>query len=414
MKKLINHVDSVLAESLDGFAAAHADIVTLGADYQFVRRRDIKPGKVALISGGGSGHEPLHAGFVGRGMLDAACPGQIFTSPTPDQMLAAAEAVDSGAGVLFIVKNYSGDMMNFQMAAEMLDRENATVIVNDDVAVENSTYTTGRRGVAGTLIVEKIVGAAAERGLDLAQLKALGDATNKATASMGVALSSCTVPAAGNPTFQIGADEMEMGVGIHGEPGRRRVRLGSADDIAAELTGAVLKDLSLLARPAGAAAGQRLRRHAAAGAVPDGAGRAQGAGRRRGAGGAPSDGVVRDLAGDGRLLDHRVRARCRGPGVVGRTGAHARPCAGAVEPAYRVRPDWTHAAGRSRLTGVSDTPPPPITTPSSGAAVTAPIVLRRLSFADPPRWLQLGWRDFLRCPASACSTAAASWSWAGR
>jgi len=245
MKKLINDVDSLLAESLDGFATAHADIVSLGAERQFVRRRQLRPGKVALISGGGSGHEPLHAGFVGLGMLDAACPGQVFTSPTPDQMLAAAQSVDSGAGVLFIVKNYSGDMMNFQMAAEMLDRENATVIVNDDVAVENSTYTTGRRGVAGTLIVEKMVGAAAERGGSLAELKALGDSVNKATASMGVALTSCTVPAAGKPTFQIGPDEMEMGVGIHGEPGRRRVKLASADDIAAELTGAILKDLSL-------------------------------------------------------------------------------------------------------------------------------------------------------------------------
>lgn len=245
MKKLINDVETVLAESLDGFAAAHADIVSLGAERQFVRRRALKPGKVALISGGGSGHEPLHAGFVGHGMLDAACPGQVFTSPTPDQMLAAAQSVDAGAGVLFIVKNYSGDMMNFEMAAEMLDRENATVIVNDDVAVENSTYTTGRRGVAGTLIVEKIVGAAAERGGKLAELKALGDAVNKATASMGVALTSCTVPAAGKPTFQIGIDEMEMGVGIHGEPGRRRVKLTSADEIAEELTGSILKDLSL-------------------------------------------------------------------------------------------------------------------------------------------------------------------------
>lgn len=247
MKKLINDVEQVLAESLDGFAAAHADIVTLGPERQFVQRRAPKKGKVALISGGGAGHEPLHAGFVGHGMLDAACPGQVFTSPTPDQMLAAAEAVETGAGVLFIVKNYSGDMMNFKMAAEMLDRDNATVIVNDDVAVENSTYTTGRRGVAGTLIVERIVGAAAERGVDLAKCKALGDAVNKATASMGVALTSCIVPAAGSPTFQIGVDEMEMGVGIHGEPGRRRVRLTSADDIAAELTGSVLKDLSLKA-----------------------------------------------------------------------------------------------------------------------------------------------------------------------
>jgi dihydroxyacetone kinase-like protein len=245
MKKLINNVEQVLHESLDGFAAAHADIVTLGADREFVRRAALKPGKVALISGGGSGHEPLHAGFVGHGMLDAACPGQVFTSPTPNQMLAAAEAVETGAGVLFIVKNYSGDMMNFQMAAEMLDRDNATVIVNDDVAVENSTYTTGRRGVAGTLIVEKVVGAAAERGDKLAALKTLGDAVNKATASMGVALTSCTVPAAGKPTFQIGIDEMEMGVGIHGEPGRRRVKMTTADEIAAEMTGAVLKDLSL-------------------------------------------------------------------------------------------------------------------------------------------------------------------------
>jgi phosphoenolpyruvate---glycerone phosphotransferase subunit DhaK len=245
MKKLINNVETVLHESLDGFATAHADIVQLGEQRQFVRRRHLKAGKVALISGGGSGHEPLHAGFVGHGMLDAACPGQVFTSPTPDQMLAAAQSVESGAGVLFIVKNYSGDMMNFQMAAEMLDRDNATVIVNDDVAVENSTYTTGRRGVAGTLIVEKMVGAAAERGSGLEALKALGDAVNKATASMGVALTSCTVPAAGKPTFQIGVDEMEMGVGIHGEPGRRRVRLTTADEIAAEMTGAVLKDLSL-------------------------------------------------------------------------------------------------------------------------------------------------------------------------
>ena len=245
MKKLINRVDDVLAESLDGFAAAHADIVSLGGDRLFVQRRQPRPGKVALISGGGSGHEPLHAGFVGHGMLDAACPGHVFTSPTPDQMLAAAESVETGGGVLFIVKNYSGDRMNFQLAADMLERENATIVVNDDVAVENSTYTTGRRGVAGTLIVEKIVGAAAERGDKLAALQALGESVNKATASMGVALTSCTVPAAGKPTFQLGDDEIEMGVGIHGEPGRRRVKLASADEMAAELTGAILKELSL-------------------------------------------------------------------------------------------------------------------------------------------------------------------------
>lgn len=245
MKNLMNHEENALTESLDGFALAHADIVVLATDHEFIRRKSPKTGKVALISGGGAGHEPLHAGFVGFGMLDAACPGQIFTSPTPNQMLNAAQAVDGGAGILFIVKNYSGDMMNFQMAADMLDQDNATVIVNDDVAVENSTHTTGRRGVAGTLIVEKILGAAAERGDSLAALKKLGDSVNRATASMGVALTSCTVPAAGTPTFQIGTNEMEIGVGIHGEPGRRRVPLASADEIAAELTGAAIKDLAL-------------------------------------------------------------------------------------------------------------------------------------------------------------------------
>jgi len=244
MKKLINGADTVLEESLDGFAAAHADILLLGPERKFVRRRTLKSGKVALISGGGSGHEPLHAGFVGHGMLDAACPGQVFTSPTPDQMIEAAEAVDTGAGVLFIVKNYEGDVMNFTMAAEMAGREVASVVTNDDVAVEKSTYTTGRRGVAGTLIVEKMVGAAAERGMPLAALTALGDEINRRTRSMGVALSPCTVPAAGRPNFTLADDEMEMGVGIHGEPGRRRVKLASANAIAEELVGAILKDLA--------------------------------------------------------------------------------------------------------------------------------------------------------------------------
>jgi dihydroxyacetone kinase-like protein len=246
VKKLINHVDAVLTESLDGFCAAHFDIVSLGGGHKFVRRRSLKPGKVALISGGGSGHEPLHAGFVGRGMLDAACPGQVFTSPTPDQMLEAAQAVNGGAGVLFIVKNYEGDVMNFDMAAEMateIGAETASVRTNDDVAVEDSTYTTGRRGVAGTLVVEKIVGAAAEEGRNLAALKALGDSVNQRTRSMGVALTSCTVPAAGKPTFDIGDSEMEMGVGIHGEPGRRRVALKAADAIVDEMMGAILGDL---------------------------------------------------------------------------------------------------------------------------------------------------------------------------
>jgi phosphoenolpyruvate---glycerone phosphotransferase subunit DhaK len=244
MKKLINAPDSVLAESLAGFAAAHADIVSLGADNKFVRRRALKSGKVGLISGGGSGHEPLHAGFVGRGMLDAACPGQVFTSPTPDQMVAAVEAVETGKGCLFIVKNYEGDVMNFQMAADLAGKDIATVVTDDDVAVEKSTWSTGRRGVAGTLIVEKIVGAAAEQGASLSQLKALGEQVNRQTRSLGVALTSCTVPAVGKPTFTLGEDEMEFGVGIHGEPGRRRVKLSSADTIADEMVGAIVKDLA--------------------------------------------------------------------------------------------------------------------------------------------------------------------------
>src|SRR5216117_3147914 len=240
MKKLINGADTVLEESLDGFAAAHADILLLGAERKFVRRRELRPGKVALISGGGSGHEPLHAGFVGRGMLDAACPGQVFTSPTPDQMVAAVEAVETGSGCLFIVKNYEGDVMNFQMAADLAGRDIATVVTDDDVAVEKSTWSTGRRGVAGTLIVEKVVGAAAEQGASLSQLKTLGDKVNRQTRSMGVALTSCTVPAAGKPTFNLGEDEIELGVGIHGEPGGRRVKLASADAIAEEMVGAIV------------------------------------------------------------------------------------------------------------------------------------------------------------------------------
>jgi dihydroxyacetone kinase-like protein len=248
LKKLINAPETVLAESLDGFAAAHADIVALSPERKFVRRAKLVPGKVALVSGGGSGHEPLHAGFVGSGMLDAACPGQVFTSPTPDQMIAAAEAVDGGAGILFIVKNYEGDVMNFDMAAEMAGREIMKVVTDDDVAVETSTYSTGRRGVAGTLVVEKIVGAAAEENWDLHRLKALGDRVNAVTRSMGVALTSCTVPAAGRPTFDLGEEEIEMGVGIHGEPGRRRIKMKSADAIAAEMADAILSDLGSAAK----------------------------------------------------------------------------------------------------------------------------------------------------------------------
>ena len=244
MKKFINTVDTLLDETLLGFAKAHADIIQLNAQPHFVSRiKPTRPGKVALISGGGSGHEPLHIGFVGAGMLDAACPGQIFTSPTPDQMLAAAQSVENGGGVLFIVKNYAGDVMNFEMAAEMLECPNASVLVSDDVALPKS-HSTGRRGVAGTLIVEKIVGAAAEQGADLAACKALGDRVNLATASMGVALSSCTVPALGRPTFDISDSEMEMGVGIHGERGRETLPLTNATAIVEHLAGIIDEELT--------------------------------------------------------------------------------------------------------------------------------------------------------------------------
>jgi len=243
MKKFINKTDSMLAESLNGFALAHQDLVSLNLDPNFLTRSHKAASKVAIISGGGSGHEPLHAGYIGYGMLDAACPGHVFTSPTPDQMLAAAEAVHAGKGILFIVKNYAGDVMNFEMAAEMLPFESATVLTSDDCAVINSTYTTGRRGVAGTVIVEKCVGSLAETGADLQACKALGDKVNSRTASMGVALTSCTVPAAGRPTFDISDSELEMGVGIHGEPGRRREAMREADAIVTDVVNAILEAL---------------------------------------------------------------------------------------------------------------------------------------------------------------------------
>ena len=244
MKKFINKTDDMLVESLTGFASAHADLVEAHFEPTFVSRKQKAQNKVALISGGGSGHEPLHAGYVGKGMLDAACPGQVFTSPTPDQMLAAAEAVHADKGVLFIVKNYAGDVMNFEMAAEMLAFEHATVLTSDDCAVVNSTYTTGRRGVAGTVIVEKCVGSLAETGADLATCKDLGDKVNMRTSSIGVALSSCTVPAAGRPTFDINDTEIEMGVGIHGEPGRRREAMREADLIVKDMVDAILADFA--------------------------------------------------------------------------------------------------------------------------------------------------------------------------
>lgn len=247
MKKLINDPHDVVAETIAGFVAAHKDVVT--SDGQFVERAEPKAqGKVGIISGGGSGHEPLHAGFVGYGMLDAAVPGPVFTSPTPDPIVAATKAADHGAGVLYIVKNYTGDVLNFDTAAELAefdDIEVSQVIVNDDAAVEDSLYTAGRRGVASTVLVEKIAGAAAERGDSLAEVAAVATEVVKNTRSMGVALTSCTVPHVGKPSFDLGDSEVEIGIGIHGEPGRRREPMSSADAITDQLLDPVVEDLGL-------------------------------------------------------------------------------------------------------------------------------------------------------------------------
>jgi dihydroxyacetone kinase-like protein len=247
MKKLINAPEDVVSEALQGMAAAHADLIRVNLDPAYIVRTDAPvQGKVGIVSGGGSGHEPMHGGFVGRGMLDAACPGAVFTSPTPDQMQAATEAVDGGAGVLHIVKNYTGDVANFEMAAELAEAEGSnvrSVVIDDDVAVKDSLYTAGRRGVGGTVLAEKIVGAAAERGDDLDAVAALCERVNAGVRSMGMALTPCTVPHAGEPTFTLAEDEMEIGIGIHGEPGRERVTLEPADRIVDRLLTPILEDL---------------------------------------------------------------------------------------------------------------------------------------------------------------------------
>jgi dihydroxyacetone kinase-like protein len=246
MKKLINAPEHVVSEALAGMAAAHGDLLRVIEPNVVVRADAPRQGKVGIISGGGSGHEPMHGGFVGLGMLDAACAGDVFTSPVPDQMLAATKAVDGGAGVLHIVKNYTGDIMNFELAAELAQGEGievTSVVIADDVAVKDSLYTAGRRGVGGTVLAEKIVGAAAEEGQDLAAVTALCQRVQDNVRSMGMALTSCTVPAAGKPTFEIGDDEMEIGVGIHGEPGRERRKLASADEITQALMTPILDDL---------------------------------------------------------------------------------------------------------------------------------------------------------------------------
>jgi phosphoenolpyruvate---glycerone phosphotransferase subunit DhaK len=246
LKKLINAPERVVEEMLRGMGLAHPELVRIIPEYNVVVRADAPTqGKVALVSGGGSGHEPTHGGYVGEGMLDAACAGAVFTSPTPEQMLEATKAVNGGAGVFYVVKNYTGDVLNFEMAGELAEAEGIEtdyVVTNDDVAVEDSTYTSGRRGIAGTVFVHKISGAAAADGRDLGQIKELAERVNANVRSMGMALTSCTPPESGEPIFEIGEDEMELGIGIHGEPGVERRQVGPADRIVEELLGKILGD----------------------------------------------------------------------------------------------------------------------------------------------------------------------------
>jgi phosphoenolpyruvate---glycerone phosphotransferase subunit DhaK len=247
MKKLINDPRAVVDEAVAGFVAAHGDLVTADLDPIHIRRADAPiAGKVGIVSGGGSGHEPLHGGFVGFGMLDAAVPGAVFTSPTPDPIYEATKAVDGGAGVLHIVKNYTGDVLNFETAAELAAADGidvTAVVTDDDVAVKDSLYTAGRRGVGGTVLVEKIAGAAAERGDSLAEVAEIAGRVNSRARSMGMALMPCTVPHAGEPSFTLADDEMEIGIGIHGEPGRERLKVEPADKIVERLLEPILEDL---------------------------------------------------------------------------------------------------------------------------------------------------------------------------
>lgn len=246
MKKLINAIDDVVKEQLEGMATAHPDMLKVNFEPDFVYRADAPvAGKVAVVSGGGSGHEPMHGGFVGMGMLSGACPGAVFTSPTPDQMYECAKAVDGGAGVLFLVKNYTGDVLNFETAAELAHADGIkvqSILVDDDVAVKDSLYTAGRRGVGTTVLIEKIVGAAAEAGYDLDQCADLARKVNMYGRSMGMAITSCIVPAAGKPTFDLPDDEIEIGIGIHGEPGQKRIKMASADEITTMMVNEIITD----------------------------------------------------------------------------------------------------------------------------------------------------------------------------
>ena len=327
MKKLINDPADVVKEALLGIAAAHPELRVDHANKIIYRGDAPVKGKVGLISGGGSGHEPLHGGFVGLGMLDAACAGEIFTSPVPDQMLEATKHVDGGAGVLHIVKNYTGDVMNFEMAAEMAAAETGldviAVVTDDDVAVQDSTWTAGRRGVGVTVLLEKIAGAAAEQGLSLKEVADVARHVNENGRSMGMALTSCIVPAAGKPTFDLAENEMEIGIGIHGEPGRRRVAVAPAKEIAAMLVEPILADMPWVGATRHRVR-QRHGRHAAHRAVRDVQRGREDPARARRHDRAVAGRALHHLTGDGRLLGDiaqgRRRRRCA---LVGRTGEHA-------------------------------------------------------------------------------------------
>ena len=343
MKKLINDPARVVDESVEGFGWAHADLVTVHRDPLYVVRADAPvEGKVGLVSGGGSGHEPLHAGFVGLGMLDAAVPGAMFTSPTPDAIAPATLAANSGRGVLHIVKNYTGDVLNFETAAELAEADGIevrTVVVNDDVAVEDSLYTAGRRGVAGTVCVEKIAGAAAERGDDLAAVAAIAERVIANVRSMGVALAAGTVPHAGVPSFDLTEQEIEIGIGIHGEPGRHRVPMASADEVTEQLATAVLEDLGLSGGEqvllfvngmGGTPLSELYVVYRKARLLLE----AQGRDRRPLAGG-----QLRDVPGDAGRVGHRAAARRRAHDPLGRAGAHRRAAVVSLRPDPRTSLD---------------------------------------------------------------------------
>ena len=336
MKKLINKVDDLVPESLAGLGAAHPDLVKIDAANNVVLRAGgPKQGKVGLVSGGGSGHEPMHGGYVGLGMLDAACAGNVFTSPVPDQMEFATRAVDGGAGVLHIVKNYTGDILNFEMAAELVagEVEVQSVVTNDDVAVQDSLYTAGRRGVGVTVLVEKIAGARAEAGAPLADVAAIATKVNGQGRSMGLALTSCIVPAAGTPTFQLGDDEVEVGIGIHGEPGRRREKLAPVDEMAEWLVTPIVQDLGSEGRRDRPRVRQRDGRDAAHRALHGVQQRQQDPRRPEDQDRPEPRRQLHHEPRDGRVLGHAPQARRRADEALGRAGPYPGPALGRLADA---------------------------------------------------------------------------------